>query len=268
MSTILDEIVRTKRREVEEAKAAVPLESLYEALKTAPLPRDFLAALSKGPPIRLIAEVKKASPSAGVIRADFDPVGIAKIYEQHGASCISVLTDRPYFQGRLEYLCQIRAAVSLPVLRKDFVIDRYQVAEARAAGADAVLLIAECLDDDALRDLHEAILGLGMTPLVELYERQNLRRVLDAGAQLIGINNRDLRTFHVDLGHCMRLRRDIPAGRIVVAESGIKTRQDVEELQAAGLHAMLVGETLMAKPDIGRAVEELFTSFPSSASMS
>ncbi|MCC6126680.1 MAG: indole-3-glycerol phosphate synthase TrpC [Pirellulales bacterium] len=257
MPTILDEIVATKRREVEEAKAAVPFESLYAEIKTAPAPRDFLAALSLGPPIRLIAEVKKASPSAGVIRADFDPVGIAKIYERHGASCISVLTDESYFQGSLEYLRQIRAAVDLPVLRKDFIIDRYQVVEARAAGADAVLLIAECLDDDALGDLHEAILELGMTPLVELYEPANLRRVLDLGAQLIGINNRDLRTFQVDLGHCIRLRRNIPAGRIVVAESGIKIRRNAEELQAAGLHAMLVGETLMACVDIGRAVDEL-----------
>jgi indole-3-glycerol phosphate synthase len=260
MTTILDKIVETKRREVEEAKTSVPMETLFEKLKTAPPPRDFLAALSIGPPIRLIAEVKKASPSAGVIREDFDPVGIAKIYESRGASCISVLTDRQYFQGSMDYLRRIRAAVGLPVLRKDFVIDRYQVAEARAAGADAVLLIAECLDDFALGDLHEAILELGMTPLVELYEPENLCRVLDIGARLIGINNRDLKTFQVDLGHCMRLRRNIPAGRIVVAESGIKTRSNVEELQAAGLHAMLVGETLMAQPDIGVAVETLLGS--------
>ena len=257
MPTILDEIVLQKRREVETAKAAVTIESLHGELKNTPPPRDFLAALSQGPPIRLIAEVKKASPSAGVIRADFDPAGIAKIYERHGASCISVLTDRSYFQGSLDDLREIRAAVNLPVLRKDFVIDRYQVVEARVAGADAVLLIAECLDDYLLRELHEAILELGMTPLVELYEPQNLRRVLDAGTQLIGINNRDLRTFHVDLGHCMRLRRNIPAGRTVVAESGIKSRKQVEDLQAAGLHAMLVGETLMAQADIGRAVDEL-----------
>jgi indole-3-glycerol phosphate synthase len=257
MPTILDEIVATKRREVEEALAAVPLEKLDEQLPHAPRPRDFLAALSQGPPIRLIAEVKKASPSAGVIRADFDPVGIAKIYERHGASCISVLTDRHYFQGSLDYLRQIRAAVGLPVLRKDFIIDRYQIVEARAAGADAVLLIAECLDDYALHELHDLTEELGMTPLVEIYEPQNLRRALDAGAKLIGVNNRDLRTFHVDLGHCMRIRRDIPAGRIVVAESGIKTRADAEELQTAGLHAMLVGETLMATPDIGQAVDDL-----------
>jgi indole-3-glycerol phosphate synthase len=257
MSTILDKIVATKRREVAEARAAVPLASLDEAIRNAPAPRDFLAAVSQGPPIRLIAEVKKASPSAGVIRADFDPVGIAKIYASHGASCISVLTDVSYFQGSLDYLCRIREAVDLPLLRKDFVIDRYQVAEARAAGADAVLLIAECLDDDALEELHGAILELGMTPLVEIYDPANLRRVLDVGARLIGINNRDLRTFQVDLGHCMRLRRQIPAGRIVVAESGIKTRDDVELLQTAGLHAMLIGETLMAGENIGNEVDKI-----------
>ena len=168
-----------------------------------------------------------------------------------------MLTDGPYFQGSLEYLRQVREAVDLPVLRKDFIIDRYQVLQARAAGADAVLLIAECLDDYALHDLHDAIVELGMTPLVELYEPENLRRVLDVGAQLVGINNRDLRTFHADLGHCIRLRKQVPAGRIVVGESGIRTRRDVEQLQAAGLHAMLVGETLMSKPDIGQAVDEL-----------
>jgi indole-3-glycerol phosphate synthase len=257
MSTILDKIVATKRREVEVARSAIPLASLHEAIQSVPAPRDFLAALSQGPPIRLVAEVKKASPSVGVIRADFDAVGIAKIFAAHGASCISVLTDVSYFQGSLDYLRQIRAAVDLPLLRKDFVIDRYQVVESRAAGADAVLLIAECLDDDALEDLHGAILELGMTPLVEIYDPENLRRVLDVGAQLIGINNRDLRTFQVDLGHCMRLRRNIPAGRVVVAESGIKTRANVEQLEAAGLHAMLIGETLMAREDIGSAVGEI-----------
>ena len=213
--------------------------------------------LSAGPPIRLIAEVKKASPSKGVIRDDFDPVAIARIYQQHGAACLSVLTDRPYFQGSLEYLRQVRAAVDLPVLRKDFIIDPYQVIEARAAGADAVLLIAECLDDDLLERLYNAILDLGMTPLVELYEPANLARVLRVGARLVGINNRDLRTFQTDLEHTLRLRRQIPPERIVVGESGIRSRQDVERLEAAGVQAMLVGETLMASPDIGAAVDEL-----------
>lgn len=257
MSTLLDDIVASKREEIELAKAETPVEKLRERSAAASPPRDFLAALSHGPPIRLIAEIKKASPSAGVFRADFDPVRIAQIYQQHGASCISVLTDGPYFQGSLEHLRQVRAAVDLPVLRKDFIVDPYQVWQARAAGADAVLLIAECLDDPTLHELHDAILELGMTPLVELYQPENLRRVLDAGAQLVGINNRDLRTFHADLGHCIRLRKQVPAGRIVVGESGIRTRRDVEQLQAAGLHAMLVGETLMAKPDIGKAVDEL-----------
>ena len=257
MQTILDQIVSAKRQEVARARAAVPEALLREQVAAAPPVRDFVGALRQGPPIRLIAEVKKASPSKGVIRADFDPVAIARIYEQHGASCISVLTDEPYFQGSLEYLRQIRAAVSLPVLRKDFIIDPYQVVEARAAGADAVLLIAECLDDELLTRLHAAILALGMTPLVELYEPANLPRVLAIGAELVGVNNRDLRTFHTDLEHTLRLRREIPADRVVVGESGIRTRGDVERLQAAGVQAMLVGETFMARADVGAAVDEL-----------
>ncbi len=157
--------------------------------------RDYFAPLAAAGPIKLIAEVKKASPSKGIIRADFDPVAIARIYEESGAICLSVLTDEPYFQGRLEYLTQIRAAVSLPLLRKDFILDTYQLLEARVAGADAVLLIAECLDDCNLRKLHNEALELGLTPLVELYEPANLPRVLDAGATLVGVNNRDLKTF-------------------------------------------------------------------------
>ncbi len=257
MPTILDKIVADKRKEVELARSQVSLDSLYARLDSAPAPRDFFAALSAGPPIRLIAEVKKASPSAGVIRADFDPVRIAKIYEENGASCISVLTDAPYFQGSLDYLRAVRAAVSIPVLRKDFVIDRYQVVEARSAGADAVLLIAECLDDFTLKELHSLIEELGMTALVELYDPENLERVLDAGARLVGVNNRDLRTFTVDLEHCVRMRKRIPAGRVAVGESGIRSREDAELLEAGGLQAMLVGETLMRKPDVGLAVREL-----------
>ena len=255
--TILDKIVATKRDEVARAKAKTPETMLREQLDDAPPVRDFLAALSAGPPIRLIAEVKKASPSKGVIRADFNPVEIARTYQQHGAACISVLTDGPYFQGDLEYLRQIQAAVDLPLLRKDFIIDPYQVVEARVAGADAVLLIAECLDDDLLECLHSDICDLGMTPLVELYEPANLARVLCMGARLIGINNRNLHTFEVDLEHTLRLRRQIPADRIVVGESGIRSREDVERLEAAGVQAMLVGETLMADSNIGAAVDRL-----------
>ncbi len=257
MPTILDKIVATKREEIAAAKAAVPESRLRERLADAPPVRDFFAAVSAAPPIRLIAEVKKASPSKGVIREDFDPVAIACIYQQHGAACLSVLTDEQYFQGSLEYLRRVRAAVNLPVLRKDFVIDPYQVIEARAAGADAVLLIAECLDDDLLGQLYRSIRDLGMAALVELHDAANLPRVLRVGARLVGVNNRDLRTFQTDLDHTLRLRRQIPADRVVVGESGIRTRQDAQRLESAGVQAMLVGETLMAGADIGKAVDEL-----------
>jgi indole-3-glycerol phosphate synthase len=257
MPTILDKIVAGKRQEIAAAKLRCPEAELRRALADAPPPRDFLGALSGPGPLRLIAEVKRASPSQGVIRADFHPVEIARIYAEHGASCISVLTDEPHFQGRLEYLREVRTAVGIPVLRKDFILDPYQVVEARAAGADAVLLIAECLDDAALRRLHEAVIELGMTPLVELYAPENLSRVLNVGARLIGVNNRDLRTFQVDLEHTIRLRRQIPADRLVVAESGIRTTDDVARLAAAGVNAMLVGESLMRQPQIGPAVDAL-----------
>jgi indole-3-glycerol phosphate synthase len=257
MPTILDDIVATKRQEIAAAKTRRPEAELRGQLAAAPRPRDFLGVLRGPGAVRLIAEVKKASPSKGVIRADFQPVEIARIYQAHGASCLSVLTDERYFQGSLDYLREIRAVVDLPVLRKDFILDPYQVFEARAAGADAVLLIAECLDDQNLRTLHNTIVELGMTPLVEIYEPANLPRVLDVGARLIGINNRDLRTFHTDLDHTLRLRSQIPADRVVVGESGIRTSADVERLAAAGVNAMLVGETLMRQPDIGAAVDQL-----------
>ena len=205
MPTILDKIVTTKREEIAAAKVRRPGAELRAQLADAPPPRDFLAALSKPGPIKLIAEVKKASPSAGLIREDFDPVEIAKTYEAHGASCISVLTDEPYFQGHLDYLSAVKQAVSIPVLRKDFLLDEYQLLEARAAGADAVLLIAECLDTDSLARLHAAACDLGLTPLVELYESANLEAVLAAGAKLVGVNNRNLHTFEVDLGHTLAI---------------------------------------------------------------
>jgi indole-3-glycerol phosphate synthase len=255
--TVLDKIVATKRTEVARAKAEIPLEMLEQRLADAPPVRDFFAALTEPIEISLIAEVKKASPSKGVIREGFHPVEIAKTYEQHGAACLSVLTDVEYFQGSLDYLRAVRAAVGLPVLRKDFVIDPYQVVEARTAGADAVLLIAECLDDETLQSLHERIIGLGMTPLVELYDPANLPRVVGIGARLIGVNNRNLHTFEVDIEHTLRLREQIPADRAVVGESGIRTRQDVERLQSAGVAAMLVGETLMREREIGPAVDRL-----------
>lgn len=257
MPTILDKIVATKRAEIERAKSAMPAPEVRARVGDAPLVRDFFTPLAAGGPVKLIAEVKKASPSVGLIRADFDPVAIARTYELHGASCVSVLTDTEFFQGSLEYLRQIREAISLPLLRKDFVFDEYQVLEARAAGADAVLLIAECLDDCGLRSLFGAVCELGMTPLVELYEPENLERVLEAGATLIGVNNRNLHTFEVDLDRTIRMRSAVPDHCVLVGESGIKTRADVERLAAAGVDAMLVGESLSREPDIGRAVDRL-----------
>lgn len=257
MASVLDKIVATKWQEIAAARQARPENALRPQVEAASAPRDFFAALATPGPIRLIAEVKKASPSKGVIRADFQPVDIAKTYERHGASCLSVLTDEQYFQGSLDYLRRVRAEVGLPVLRKDFILDSYQLLEARAAGADAVLLIAECLDDCNLRKLHNEAILLGMTPLVELYEPENLPRVLAAGATLIGVNNRDLRSFVTDLDHTLRLRDRVPDECLLVSESGIRTRADVERLSAAGVDAILVGETLMASPDIGAAVDAL-----------
>ena len=257
MTDILSEIVDHKRQEIAAAKAAIPEAELRAKLATAPPPRDFFGALAARGPVALIAEVKRASPSVGLIRDDFDPVAIARTYEEHGASCISVLTDAKFFQGNLEDLRRVREAVGIPVLRKDFVLDTYQLLEARAAGADAVLLIAECLDDCQLRSLHNQATELGMAPLVELYEPENLPRVLDAGATLIGVNNRDLRSFKTDLEHVIRLRASVPDECLLVAESGIRTAADVEKLRAAGIDAMLVGESLMRSADIGAAVDDL-----------
>ncbi len=255
--TILEKIVATKRVELAAARARRSEQELRTALNDAPPVRDFFQPLAAEGPIRLIAEVKKASPSAGVIRADFDPVAIAKIYEEHGATCLSVLTDESYFQGSLDYLSAVREAVQLPVLRKDFLIDIYQLLEARVAGADAVLLIAECLDDCQLRKLHSEAVELGLTPLVELYDPANLPRVLEAGATLVGVNNRNLHTFEVYLEQTLRMRQDVPDHCVLVGESGIKGRGDVERLEAAGVDAILVGESLLRQADIGAAVDEL-----------
>ena len=254
---ILDRIVESKHREIAEAKARISFDELSARLSSAPPVRDFQAALTRGPGLGILAEVKKASPSAGVLRADFDPVAIAKTYEQAGAHCLSVLTDAPFFQGHLSYLTAIRAAVSLPVLRKDFLLDEYQVVEARVAGADAVLLIAEILDDVQLRDLLAATRRLGMQALVELYDRENVSRVVESGASLIGINNRDLRTFAVSLDHTINLAPSIPADRVLVSESGIRAAEDFVRLRRAGVKAVLIGEAFMRSPDIAAKLREL-----------
>ena len=256
---VLDEIVACKRIEVAAAKQVRPESELQSRLADAPPVRDFCTALrSAAPRLGLIAEIKKASPSAGLIRADFDPVAIARIYEQHGANCLSVLTDEKYFQGHLEFLTAVRAAVSIPVLRKDFIIDPYQVLEARVAGADCILLIAECLNDCQMRDLYFYAADLGLETLIEIHDAENLERVLKLEPDLIGINNRDLKAMVTDLEHTVRLSPRVPADCLLVSESGIKTHADVLKLQQAGAAAMLVGESLMRQPDIGVAVDRLF----------
>src|SRR5262249_53099289 len=257
MSNILDRIVAYKRQEIATTRNRMPDAELEKRLAAAPPARDFRAALERGPGMAIIAEVKKASPSAGLLRADFDPVAIARVYEQNGAASISVLTDEPSFQGHLDYLKSIRAVVSRPLLRKDFILDRYQLLEARLVGADAVLLIAEILDEAALPRLLREAAELGMQALVELYDRANLPRVLDSGARLIGINNRDLHNFQTRLEHTLDLIADLPSEVCLVSESGIRTGGDIERLQAAGVHAVLIGETFMRSPDIGAKLREL-----------
>ena len=257
MHSILQTIVDRKREEIQAGKSQTETDYWKAKINSAAPPRDFLAALKQSPDIALIAEVKKASPSKGIIREDFDPLAIAKSYQQAGASCISVLTDEHFFQGHLDYLSSIVSNVSIPVLRKDFIIDPWQVWQARAAGADAVLLIAECLDDATIRELHALILELGMTPLVELYERDNIGKVLGCDPVLVGVNNRDLNTFEVDLGHSIAVRRELPDEIVFVSESGISDRKDVEFLQGQNVDAVLVGESLMRQEDIVAATKNL-----------
>lgn len=257
MSTILDQIVASKRQEVAESKARLPATKLTESLARLSPPRDFRAALESAPGMAIIAEVKKASPSAGVLREDFEPVGIARSYAHHGANALSVLTDEPFFQGRLGYLTAIRQAVNIPLLRKDFILDPYQVLEARVAGADAVLLIAEILPGNELPALIQEIHRHGMQALVEIHDGENLARVIAAGARLVGINNRDLRTFVTRLEHTLELAPRLPEGCCLVSESGIRSREDVLRLQAGGVRAILVGETFMRSPDPGAKLAEL-----------
>jgi indole-3-glycerol phosphate synthase len=267
MSTILDQIIETKRQEVAERKVRVPIEQLQETISTLGRPRNFFQAVSKKPekkPLNLIAEVKKASPSAGVIRADFDPVKIAQTYAAAGADALSVLTDEKYFQGHLDYIHAIRDVVKLPVLRKDFIIDLYQVYESRAAGADAILLIAECLQTNELIDLQIKATELNLTCLIEVHDIDNLMRVRDRvigfphrSYSLLGINNRDLRTFKTDLGTTLRVTELIEDKEVLVSESGIHTNDDVKKLAKAGVRAVLVGESLMRSDDIGAKVRAL-----------
>ena len=254
---ILDEIVAYKKEELAETKRGASLaDQKKRAADAGPL-RGFGAALTATGGIKLIAEVKKASPSKGVIREDFDPVGIAATYQEAGATCLSVLTEKKYFQGSLESLGAIRRAVGLPLLRKDFIVDEYQIFEARAAGADAILLIAACLDRRQLEDYLGIAGNLGLDILVESHTVKELDKTLHAGARIVGINNRDLTRFTVSLQTTFDLLQDIPDDRVVVSESGIQSRDDVVRLEKAGVDAVLVGESLMREKDMGKKVKEL-----------
>lgn len=253
--TILDRIADTKRQEVEALRPrAAQLKSLARARKDY---RDFVGALTGREPVALIAEIKKASPSAGIIQPDFDPVRIARQYAQAGAAALSVLTDQKYFQGHIDFLQPLRQAVPIPVLRKDFLIDELQVYEAAAAGADAILLIAAMLDVIRLNTLHSLATGLGLAVLVEVHNERELERALTVHPRLIGINNRNLHDFTVDLATTEGLAAQVPATVTLVAESGLRTRADVERVAKAGARAVLVGETLMRSGDIAGKVKEL-----------
>lgn len=257
MSTILDEIIENKLMEVEQSEKDLPLEQLIEKQSEAPPVRDFYKALWPDGNLKIIAEIKRASPSKGIISKNFDPVLIAKGYAEAGASALSVLTDEKYFKGSLDYLRQIRDAVDTPLLRKDFIMRPYQIYEARLYGADALLLIVSALDQIALNELLELTQSLGMNALVEVHDEKEMERAVSAGARIIGINNRDLKTFTVDLGVSKRLSKNAPANSIVVAESGIKTEDDIRALRSQGVHVFLIGETFMKTTDPGAGLLRL-----------
>ena len=261
MSDILDKIVAVKRQEVAAALARKPLSAMRADAESRVLTRDFVGAMrakiAAGLPA-VIAEVKKASPSQGILRPDFIPADIAQSYAEHGAACLSVLTDQQFFQGSIDYLKQARASCDLPVLRKDFMVDPYQVYEARAMGADCILLIAACLDDAQMQSLEALAMSLDMAVLVEVHDGAELQRALQLKTPLLGINNRNLKTFEVSLDTTLGLIKDVPAGHLLVTESGISTVADVQRMRAAGVQAFLVGEVLMRADEPGQALAELF----------
>jgi len=259
MPPILDEILAWKRQEVASRKISLPLQELEERAKSIPSARNFQQALHRRPDgLSIIAEIKKASPSRGIIRqADFDPLKIAKVYEQEGAAAISILTDQRFFQGDLDYLQKVRQLVSLPLLRKDFIIDEYQLYEAKVAGADAVLLIAAALSREHLADLYSLAQEIGLQVLLEVHNRDELDLALSTGAAIIGINNRNLQTFQVDLSTTATLAPLIPKDRLIVSESGLHTAEQLRFLETLGVDAALIGEAFMCREDIGQAFREL-----------
>ncbi|AEG94694.1 indole-3-glycerol phosphate synthase TrpC [Ramlibacter tataouinensis] len=261
MPDILTKIVAVKHEEIAQAKKKVSFEAMRADAESRVLTRDFEGALRRriaAGRSAVIAEVKKASPSKGVLRADFIPADIAQSYAEHGAACLSVLTDRQFFQGRPDYLKQARASCDLPVLRKDFMVDPYQVYESRAMGADCILLIAACLQDAQMAELEALARGLDMAVLVEVHDGAELERALRLKTPLVGINNRNLRSFEVSLETTLDLLPQVPADRLLVTESGILAQADVRRMRAAGVHAFLVGEAFMRAPEPGEALAELF----------
>ena len=261
MSDILSQIVAVKRQEIAQSLKNKPLQAMRTDAQSRVLTRDFVGALRKkieAGQAAVIAEIKKASPSKGVLREDFMAADIAQSYAEHGAACLSVLTDRQFFQGSVDYLKQARASCDLPVLRKDFMVDAYQVYEARVMGSDAVLLIAACLDDAQMAELEAVAHSLDMAVLVEVHDNAELARALKLKTPLIGINNRNLRTFEVRLETTLELMQEVPADRILVTESGILSREDVLRMRQAQVHAFLVGEAFMRAPDPGQALADLF----------
>jgi indole-3-glycerol phosphate synthase len=259
VADILTRILDWKRQEVALARQTLPLTELRQRSATLPPTRGLRQALQAQPDQkpRIIAEIKKASPSAGLIRADFDPVAIARTYERHGAAAISVLTDQKFFQGELQFLTAVRAQVQGPLLRKDFVVDPYQVYEARCYGADAVLLIAAALDVPQLVDLAALSQELGLEPLVEVHTAAELEKAFECSCHMIGINNRDLHTFRTDVSTTLELLQHIPADYVVVSESGLKDHATIARLAAQGVAAFLIGESLMREADIGAKLAEL-----------
>jgi indole-3-glycerol phosphate synthase len=261
MSDILNKIVAVKREEVAAALGKKSLAAMRADAESRVLTRDFEGAMRAkvaAGQAAVIAEIKKASPSKGVLRADFIPADIAQSYAEHGAACLSVLTDKQFFQGSVDYLKQARASCDLPVLRKDFMVDAYQVYEARAMGADAILLIAACLDDAQMADLEAMARGLDMAVLVEVHDRPELERALKLKTRLVGINNRNLRTFEVSLQTTLDMLPDVPADRLLVTESGILNAADVQRMRDANVHAFLVGEAFMRADEPGEALAALF----------